>query len=454
MVKKINLNFVLVTAVSIFLTSILTTFVFYRNFQKEVFSELSSFAHMVDHLDLMQRMREQSLIQPGNELRITWIGPDGAVLYDSYAGDAQLNNHRERPEVAKALETGEGSCIRRSETMGQNIFFYARRADDGTVIRIAKEAGNIWTVFGSALPITVLLAVLSFFLCMWMAGRLTRAFVRPIEELATHLDRDGQTTAYRELAPVLALIRTQHEEIMRNAKIRQEFAANVSHELKTPLTSISGYAELIATGMASKKKARYFAGEIHENAQRLLVLINDILQLSELDDAPAEDLTFEPVDLYEAAAQCVTMLAPSAKKHGVTLELDGDPVTVWADRMLIGELLYNLCDNAIRYNKEDGHVWVTVGKELVVKDDGIGIPEKHQKRVFERFFRVDKSRSKKTGGTGLGLAIVKHIAEAHHAMLSLESEEGVGTTVRVGFTEYSYREGDCREASHCVSRES
>lgn len=440
MVKKINLNFVLVTAISIFLTTILTTFVFYRHFQREVFSELSSFAQMVDHLDLMQRMREQGFVQPENELRITWIAADGTVLYDSYAGDGELGNHGGRPEVAEALKNGDGSCMRRSETMGQNIFFYARRADDGTVIRVAKEAGNIWTVFGSALPITFLLAVLSFFLCMWMAGRLTRAFVRPIEEMAAHLDGTGQESAYKELVPVLALIRTQHEEIVRNAKIRQEFAANVSHELKTPLTSISGYAELIATGMASKKKARYFAGEIHENAQRLLTLINDILQLSELDDAPAEDLSFEPVDLYELAADCVRMLEPSAKKHEVALVLGGESTVIWADRMLIGELLYNLCDNAIRYNRKDGHVWVTVGEELVVKDDGIGIPEKHQKRVFERFFRVDKSRSKKTGGTGLGLAIVKHIVEAHHAVLSLESEEGEGTTVRVKFPGETERE--------------
>lgn len=435
MVKKINLNFVLITAVSIFLTTVLTTFVFYRHFQREVFSELSSFAQMVDHLDLMKQMQDQGFVQPENELRITWIAADGTVLYDSYAGDEGLGNHGNRPEIAAALQNGQGYCIRQSETMGRNIFFYARRTGDGSIIRIAKEAGNIWSVFGSALPITFLLAVLSFFLCMWIAGRLTRAFMKPIEEMAVHLDQTGQECVYREFVPVLALIRAQHEEIVQNAKIRQEFAANVSHELKTPLTSISGYAELIATGMASKKKARHFAAEIHENAQRLLVLINDILQLSELDDAPAEGLSFEEVDLYELAARCVAMLGPSAKKHEVTISLSGERRILYADRMLMEELLYNLCDNAIRYNKKDGHVWVTVGDELEIRDDGIGIPEKHQKRVFERFFRVDKSRSKKTGGTGLGLAIVKHIAKAHHAELSLESEEGEGTTIRVRFQE-------------------
>ncbi|MDE7021142.1 MAG: two-component sensor histidine kinase, partial [Lachnospiraceae bacterium] len=208
---------------------------------------------------------------------------------------------------------------------------------------------------------------------------------------------------------------------------------NVSHELKTPLTSISGYAELIATGMASKKEGRHFAEEIHQNAQRLLVLINDILQLSQLDDTPEQQFTFEPVDLYELAARCMEMMEPVAARHGVQLSLKGTPLMIYADGALIEELLYNLCDNAIRYNQKDGHVWMTVTDCLIIQDDGIGIPPEYQKRVFERFFRVDKSRSRKTGGTGLGLAIVKHIAQVHGAVISLDSDEGIGTTVRVKF---------------------
>ena len=242
-------------------------------------------------------------------------------------------------------------------------------------------------------------------------------------------------STYKELMPFIELIRSRHQEALLNAKIRQEFTANVSHELKTPLTSISGYAELIATGMASKKEGRHFAEEIHGNAQRLLALINDILQLSELDDAPDDSLSFEPVDVYGLAARCVEMLQPIADKHGVTLSLKGTPLVIHADKSLLEELLYNLCDNAIRYNREGGHVWVTVTNQLIVQDDGIGISPKYQKRVFERFFRVDKSRSRKTGGTGLGLAIVKHIAEVHHADIFLDSDVGIGTTIRVLFAD-------------------
>ncbi len=166
-------------------------------------------------------------------------------------------------------------------------------------------------------------------------------------------------------------------------------------------------------------------------------MINDILQLSELDDAMDYKQSFELVDVYEIARRCADMMAPVADKHGVTLSLKGTPLTVCANKELMEELVYNLCDNAIRYNKKGGHVWVTITDRLIVQDDGIGISLKYQKRVFERFFRVDKSRSKKTGGTGLGLAIVKHIAEVHGASISLDSDVGIGTTIRVEFPQAS-----------------
>ena len=343
--------------------------------------------------------------------------------------------HKGRPEVAQAMKKGEGTSVRKSETMGKNIFFYARRTADGTILRIAKEAGSIWNVYSNTLPITLLVAVLSFLISVWIARQLTKAFVSPIEQMASDMEHLQNVSTYKELMPFIELIRSRHQEALLNAKIRQEFTANVSHELKTPLTSISGYAELIATGMASKKEGRHFAEEIHGNAQRLLALINDILQLSELDDAPDDSLSFEPVDVYGLAARCVEMLQPIADKHGVTLSLKGTPLVIHADKSLLEELLYNLCDNAIRYNREGGHVWVTVTNQLIVQDDGIGISPKYQKRVFERFFRVDKSRSRKTGGTGLGLAIVKHIAEVHHADIFLDSDVGIGTTIRVLFAD-------------------
>ena len=434
MARKMNLNFMVVTAVAIILSVCFTTIVSYRFFQKEVFADLSSFAEMMEDLDFMEHMEDERVVSPRDELRITWIAKDGAVLYDSYTGNDVLDNHGERPEVAQAMQAGEGTSVRKSQTMGRNIFFYAKRTKDGTILRIAKEAGSIWNVYGNTLPITLLVAVLSFLISVWLARQLTRAFVLPIEQMAADMENLEGVTTYRELAPVIERIRSQHEETLRNVRLRQEFTANVSHELKTPLTAISGYAELIANGMASKKEGRHFAEEIHANAQRLLVLINDILQLSELDDSTDYHLSFEELDIYALAAHCVEMMQPVADKHGVTLSLKGTPLIVSANKGLMEELIYNLCDNAIRYNREGGHVWVTVTDKLIVQDDGIGISPKYQKRVFERFFRVDKGRSRKTGGTGLGLAIVKHISEVHGAKISLDSDIDIGTTVRVEFS--------------------
>lgn len=435
MARKMNVNFMVVTAVSIILSVFLTTVVSYQFFQKEVFADLSSFAEIMEDLQLMERMEHEGFVNPQEELRITWIAEDGSVLYDSYSGEDVLDNHKQRPEVVQAMQEGQGTSIRKSQTMGQNIFFYAKRAQDGTILRIAKQAGSIWNVYRNTLPITVLIAILSFLISVWIARQLTRAFVSPIEQMAANMGQLENVSTYKELMPFIELIRSRHEEALRNGKIRQEFTANVSHELKTPLTAISGYAELIANGMASKKEGRHFAEEIHRNAQRLLALINDILQLSELDDSSDYKSSFESVDVYATAARCVEMLQPVADKHGVMLSLKGTPLVIQANRGLLEELVYNLCDNAIRYNRQGGHVWVTVTDKLIVQDDGIGISPKYQKRVFERFFRVDKSRSRKTGGTGLGLAIVKHIAEVHGAAVSLDSDIGIGTTVHVEFSE-------------------
>ncbi len=435
MARKMNLNFMVVAAVAIVLSVCFTTIVSYRFFQKEVFADLSSFAEMMEDLHFMEQMEDQRVVSPHDELRITWIAEDGAVLYDSYTGNDVLDNHRDRPEVSQAMRNGEGTSVRKSQTMGQSIFFYAKKTEDGTILRIAKEAGSIWNVYGSTLPVILLVAILSFLISVWLARQLTRAFVLPIEQMAEDMEHLEHVTTYRELAPVIERIRSQHEETLRNIKLRQEFTANVSHELKTPLTAISGYAELIANGMASKKEGRHFAEEIHGNAQRLLVLINDILQLSQLDDSSDYHRSFGEVDIYALAVHCVKMLQPVADKHGVTLSLKGTPLVISANQGLMEELIYNLCDNAIRYNRGGGHVWVTVTDKLIVQDDGIGISPKYQKRVFERFFRVDKSRSRKTGGTGLGLAIVKHICEVHGADISLDSDIDIGTTIRVEFSQ-------------------
>ena len=220
--------------------------------------------------------------------------------------------------------------------------------------------------------------------------------------------------------------------------MRQDFTANVSHELKTPLTAISGYAELIENGMVGQNEIVSFSAKIRENVERLLSLINDTIRLSELDNGAAQDNTMETFDLNEMAERCVENLKMYARKHEVNIACIGVSTCITANRGMISELIDNLCNNAIRYNNKNGSVLVEVGVReghafLRVKDTGIGIPKEHQERVFERFYRVDKSRSKQTGGTGLGLAIVKHIVAIHGATLHLESEEGKGTEITVTF---------------------
>lgn len=219
----------------------------------------------------------------------------------------------------------------------------------------------------------------------------------------------------------------------RVARMRQEFTANVSHELKTPLTSISGYAEMIANGMAKQQDIERFAKRIEMESKRMLTLISDIIKLSELDEV-GRGQHLEQVDLYQIAAECVDILLPAAMLRGVSVRLYGSKTMVVGNRSLLGELIYNLLDNAIRYNRDNGDVKLRVSNGTIrVRDTGIGIPKQHQEHVFERFYRVDKSRSKETGGTGLGLAIVKHICEHHHAELTLESSEGIGTVIEVRF---------------------
>lgn len=220
-------------------------------------------------------------------------------------------------------------------------------------------------------------------------------------------------------------------------KMRKEFSANVSHELKTPLTSISGYAEIMKSGMVNREDMIAFSERIYNEASRMITLIDDIIKLSKLDEESME-VEWEDVDLYELSHEIIDRLTMSAKKRSVQVELQGEPVVYYGVRQMLDEMIFNLCENAIKYNVPDGKVTIWVGNspegiKVVVEDTGIGIPKDQQERVFERFYRVDKSHSKKTGGTGLGLSIVKHAAIYHHAQIHVDSEVGKGTRMEVLF---------------------
>ncbi len=436
MKRRILTVFVCILAAAIGATAVLMTLLTYGMFENWVMDDLRVNARMLGAF-LNQENGEAGMEAIADDLRVTLIREDGTVYYDNRANAEQMENHGTRPEVLEAMDSGEGSDVRDSETVDKNTFYYAIMLDDGSVLRVAQEAQSIWSIYQRAMPLSLVLLVIMMGLSVWVASMLTRRLIAPIEQMTAHLDHMDGVTCYPELEPFMSMIKSQHEEILRSADMRVEFTANVSHELKTPLTSISGYAELIESGMASGEQSRRFAAEIHKSSNRLLTLINDIIRLSQMD-SPAQELTMETVDMAQIAANTVEQLRLNARKSEVTLELDARSAPIQADRRMMEELVYNLCDNAIRYNVKGGSVRVVVHpvreKVLVsVQDTGIGISKEHQAHVFERFFRVDKSRSKATGGTGLGLAIVKHIAAKHGAQIQIDSELGCGTTISVTF---------------------
>lgn len=438
MKKKINRSMMLIAVLAIFSTMLLLTIVYYDLFRSQMIEDLRAYTVLVNNGQELARVESAGEQLLEYHIRVTLTDASGNVVYDNEADARQMDNHAHRPEIAEALEKGEGQAVRKSETLSKSTFYYASRLEDGHVFRVAKDAGSIYSMFARGfvplVAVLVMLLVLSVVLTHFLAAKL----ISPIERLAENLDAGQDVTDYEELTPFVNMIREQHENIIKNAKMRQEFTANVSHELKTPLTSISGYAELIETGMASESDVTRFAHGIHSSSKRLLTLINDTIRLSELDGSE-EVVDMERLNLYQLAATCVEMLTMNAEKHSVTISVTGRECYINGNKQMIEEVLYNLCDNAIRYNNVGGRVEVEAypknsGAVLVVRDTGIGILTEHQERIFERFYRVDKSRSKSTGGTGLGLAIVKHIIAKHEATMELVSEVDRGTTITVVFT--------------------
>lgn len=440
MKKKINIRVIMIAALAIVVTALSAMLVYYNILKEQVFGDLKAYAHVIELLnidDLAAGIEKDPYNPIDDDLRITLIGAEGEVLYESLLNKDEMDNHNERPEIIEAREKGEGEAIRYSATSGTHTFYYAERLQNGNVLRIGRDSVSVNRIMVNTLVIVLVIALCILFVCMGISHYLTKKLVEPIEKLATNIMLVDENNVYEEIRPFVNTIKEQHVNIINNAQLRQEFTANVSHELKTPLTAISGYAELIGNGMTGKEDTIRFSNEIHSNANRLLSLINDIIKLSELDEADHQ-MEMERIDLYKLAENCVQMMQVTAEKQGIRLTLQGESAMTMANKGLMDEVFYNLCSNAIRYNKPGGSVTVTVGTKderpfLSVADTGIGIPKECQERVFERFYRVDKSRSKSTGGTGLGLAIVKHIVAQHNAALHLDSELGEGTTIEIVF---------------------
>ena len=482
-----------------------------------------------------------------NRYRLTWIAPDGTVLYDTQADASTMENHAAREEVQQALATGEGESSRYSQTLLEKTIYVAKRLDDGSVLRICVSRQTLAVLLlGMLQPVLVILLAAVIFSAL-LAKRLSRRIVEPPN--AIDLDHPLEAKAYDEIAPLLGRINRQHEQIddqlrelqrktdefthitqsmpeglvlLDNKNVilsinpsasklfsaqagcvgqnfltldrstdvsqaidraretghsetrvelsgriyqfdisriesagekigavllcfditeretaeqaRREFTANVSHELKTPLQGIIGSAELIENGMVKPEDMPRFIGHIRTEAQRLVALIADIIRLSQLDEGV--EMPKENVELLSLAGEVAEDLRAAADKASVTITTDGQSSIVFGVRRLLYEMLYNLCDNAIKYNRPGGSVRIHVENReqeaaISVLDTGIGIAPEHQSRIFERFYRVDKSHSKASGGTGLGLSIVKHAAMYHGGKVALESEPGRGTEIRV-----------------------
>ena len=440
MKKKINTRMIGIAVLAIIITMVGITSIFYGLFTDQVKRDLSVSAKLLKDTHYFESVNEDTeqidLSTDMDELRVTWIASDGTVLYDNDTDALSLENHLDRPEIKDAFLNREGESVRRSDTMNRNTFYYAVLLDNQTVLRVATDTESIWAVFVSAAPLALLIILGIMSICVFFTAVLTRQLIKPIENMGEHIEDAGLETPYKELEPFANTIRKQHMDILSAARARQDFTANVSHELKTPLTAISGYAELLQGGMVSEDQKQHFYQEIIKNSDRLLALINDIIRLSELDRSEKEP-QFSEFDLYDAVNEFMEGLKVGAAGKNISLEFSGEHCIIRGNKDMIRELTENLVQNGIRYNNPGGKVVVRVIKKdrpvLIVKDDGIGIPASDQERVFERFYRVDKSRSKATGGTGLGLAIVKHIVELHDAKILLDSAPGVGTTIEVAF---------------------
>ena len=437
------------TGIMIVLTAILTfvaaSFVMYDKFNSEMKKGVRDEAEYVKVG--MEEAGENYLndnVGQATNTRITLTDADGNVLYDSEADASRLPNHSNRPEFIQAMENGYGEVVRYSETLSSQTFYYAVKLEDGKILRLAKTTDSVFHTLVSSFAWLGILMVLIILIEIILVQRQTKKLIKPINNL--DLEHPLDNVCYEELKPLLVRVDQQNlqiacqlEELKKTEAVRREFSANVSHELKTPLMSISGYAELMMNGMLRPENISDFSGRIYKEANRLGNLVADIIQLSRLDEQQDEVVSMESVELSELAEDVVNNLQDQAQKKNISLRYYGHPVTVQGVRHVLYEMLYNIADNAVRYTNPGGHIYIYAGKNrdgkayYRVEDDGIGIPKSEQKRIFERFYRVDKSHSRQTGGTGLGLSIVKHGATLHHAQIHVDSDLGKGTKMELLF---------------------
>ncbi|MCX7715479.1 MAG: ATP-binding protein [Clostridia bacterium] len=392
----------------------------------------------------------KNLAEADGSLRVTIINSDGIVLGDSYADKNKMQNHGNRREVIQALEAGAGEDIRKSETVGLKTVYSAVKLDDGVVLRLAYPLSGVFDYLKNIMPLIIVLCIAILILINIFAKRFSDKLLYPLLRIHEMLEgKIGESDKVRYSFPetesilsnidyLIKKLNYDFEEIIKTQKMRTDFVANVSHELKSPLTSIKGFAELMYSGMIlSEDKKKDYLKRIVKESDRLLDIINDIINLSEVESKKAENVVRENINLKNVVLDVFKALEMLAESKKITLSVSGE-ASVFANLKEIWEMVYNLVDNAIKYGTDSGYVKIllkqTDGISVIeVKDNGIGIPKEHINRVFERFYRVDKSHSRKSGGTGLGLSIVKNVAVKYGGNVAVKSEEGKGSTFVIKF---------------------
>lgn len=422
-----------------------------REAQHELAHECQNVARLIDestpkNTQEVVRFLKGRVFVGSPETRLTLVDLDGTVLFDSAADEATLDNHAMRPEVIEAMETGEGESGRYSITFGEETLYYAVRLEEGSVIRLATTQSTVFGVMqGLVLP-CILVIVLAFFVSLLVGRFIAQRVTSVLSDI--NLDNPFENEVPEELVPMLSRLGEQHKRLRVQASERRKFTSNVSHELKTPLTVISGYAEIIRNGIARPEDIPKFTGFIHTEAQHMKTMVDDLLILNRLDDVETSEVRMDmeqEVSLSGVVENVLVRLAPAAEARNIRITADTpasrgeDDLLIRGNQRMVEELVRNLAENAIRYNVDNGFVRVSVRRdevgrpEVCVADTGEGVPMQYREKIFERFFCVDESRSKETGGTGLGLAIVKHAAQLHGATVSVRANYPRGTVFEVVF---------------------
>ena len=402
--------------------------------------------------DLEKTMKKLDSVMDGNNSRLTVIDLDGTVVADTQAQMDEMDNHLDREEIQDAIEKGSGYARRRSDTLDEGMLYVAYRSRNADVI---LRAAVPYSGFQQYLPLFFPASVLSLLIAVVgsiiVTTRLVSSITKPLQDISKEMlkvkgdytELNFEHCQYPEINVIADTtmkmsknVKDYLNQIEKERMIRQEFFSNASHELKTPITSIQGYAELLESGMIQDESTKAdFASRIKKEAVRMTGLINDILMISRLEAKEAE-VTFSDVRVSVLLEEIIDSLKPQAAEAQVFVHVDCQPLMIHANLQQMRELLTNLISNAIKYNRPGGQVWINIretdGQMVIrVKDNGVGIPSDSLDRIFERFYRVDKGRSRKQGGTGLGLSIVKHIVNFYHGTIHVSSEPDMGSEFTV-----------------------